>query len=328
MDFGFIFSFPSLLLLIAIALLSIYLVARLLPKPKIDIKGKYVLITGCDTGFGRATAIELDRMGAHVLATCLTNEGGKGLKSVTSDKLKTFQMDVTNSKHIKDVYEEIKKETSLDGLWGVVNNAGILCLSPLEWMPLDDFKRSADVNIWGMIEVTKTFLPLLKRSKGRVVNLSSSAGRIAGPLYGSYAVSKYGVEAFSDALRREMHPWGVKVSMLEPGFFATNIAAPDFLESELRRGWNRLSEDLKDDYGEEYLDKAINIVRNLPCFSDISEVVNAIVDGLTSTSPSDRYVVGTDAKYGLIPLSILPAFVGDFMIRFVFKPPCPQGCRK
>ncbi|XP_015759500.1 PREDICTED: dehydrogenase/reductase SDR family member 9-like isoform X1 [Acropora digitifera] len=177
MDFGFIFSFPSLLLLLAIALLSIiYLVARLLPKPKIDIKGKYVLITGCDTGFGRATAIELDRMGAYVLATCLTNEGEKSLKSVTSDKLKTFQMDVTNSKHIKHVYEEIKKETSLDGLWGVVNNAGILCLSPIEWMPLDDFKRTADVNIWGMIDVTKTFLPLLKRSKGRVVNLSSSAG--------------------------------------------------------------------------------------------------------------------------------------------------------
>ena len=112
MDFGFIFSFPSLLLLIIIALLSIYLVSRFLPKPKIDIKGKYVLISGCDTGFGRATAIELDRMGAYVLATCLTNEGEKSLKSVTSDKLKTFQMDVTNSEQIKDVYEEIKKETS------------------------------------------------------------------------------------------------------------------------------------------------------------------------------------------------------------------------
>ena len=122
MDFGFIFSFPSLLLLIAIALLSIYLVARLLPKPKIDIKGKYVLITGCDTGFGRATAIELDRMGAHVLATCLTNEGGKGLKSVTSDKLKTFQMDVTNSERIKDVYEETKKETSLGEMTNKFSN--------------------------------------------------------------------------------------------------------------------------------------------------------------------------------------------------------------
>ena len=123
MDFGFIFSFPSLLLLLAIALLSIiYLVARLLPKPKIDIKGKYVLITGCDTGFGRATAIELDRMGAYVLATCLTNEGEKSLKSVTSDKLKTFQMDVTNSKHIKHVYEEIKKETSLGEMTNKFSN--------------------------------------------------------------------------------------------------------------------------------------------------------------------------------------------------------------
>ena len=122
MDFGFIFSFPSLLLLIAIALLSIYLVARLLPRPKIDIKGKYVLITGCDTGFGRATAIELDSMGAYVLATCLTNEGEQSLKSVTSDKLKTFQMDVTNSKHIKDVYEEIKKETSLGEMTNKSNN--------------------------------------------------------------------------------------------------------------------------------------------------------------------------------------------------------------
>ena len=81
-------------------------------------------------------------------------------------------------------------------------------------------------------------------------------------------MSKYGVEAFSDALRREMHPWGVKVSMLEPGFFATNIAAPDFLESELRRGWNRLSEDLKNDYGEEFLEKGMGI----PCWC-ISTVV-------------------------------------------------------
>ena len=71
----------------------------------------------------------------------------------------------------------------------------------------------------------------------------------------------------------------------------------------------------------------INIVRNFRFVPDISEVVNAIVDGLTSTSPSDRYVVGPDAKYCLIPLSILPAFVGDFMIRVLFKLPCPQGCR-
>ena len=112
MDFRDLNSLPSLLVLILIAFLSIYLVSCLFGRKKIDIKGKYVLITGCDTGFGRATAIKLDKMGACVLATCLTKEGEKSLKSEASDKLKTFQMDVTNSKQIKDVYEEIKAAIS------------------------------------------------------------------------------------------------------------------------------------------------------------------------------------------------------------------------
>ena len=112
MDFGDLNSLPSLLVLILIAFLSIYLVTNLFGRKKIDIKGKYVLITGCDTGFGRATAIKLDKMGACVLATCLTKEGEQSLKSEASDKLKTFQMDVTNSKQIKDVYVEIKTAIS------------------------------------------------------------------------------------------------------------------------------------------------------------------------------------------------------------------------
>ena len=113
MDFlGHLDSLPPLWVLILIAILSIYLVTCLFGRKKIDIKGKFVLITGCDTGFGRATAIKLDKMGACVLATCLTKEGEQSLKSETSDKLKTFQMDVTNSKQIKDVYEEIKEAIS------------------------------------------------------------------------------------------------------------------------------------------------------------------------------------------------------------------------
>jgi len=173
---SFLSFLPSWIILVVIALFTIYFVARLLPKSKIDLKGKYVLITGCDRGFGRATARALDKMGACVLATCLTKEGEQSLKSVTSEKLKTFQMDVTNSKQIRDVYSEVRREISSAGLWGLVNNAGIICCSPIEWTPLDDFKRSADVNLWGMIDVTKTFLPLLKKTPGRVVNLSSMLG--------------------------------------------------------------------------------------------------------------------------------------------------------
>ena len=94
---------------ILLGVFTIYLVWRLIPRAKVDLKGKYVLITGCDSGFGRETAIRLDKMGACVLATCLTKEGEQGLKSVTSDRLKTFQMDVTNSQQIKEIYEELER---------------------------------------------------------------------------------------------------------------------------------------------------------------------------------------------------------------------------
>ena len=100
----------SLLIPVAVGLLAVYLVWRLIsPRSKVDIKDKYVLISGCDSGFGRETAIRLDEMGVRVLATCLTKEGEQSLKSVTSNRLKTFQMDVTNSKQIKDVFEEVER---------------------------------------------------------------------------------------------------------------------------------------------------------------------------------------------------------------------------
>ena len=104
---------------VVIGFLAIFVVRRLIPRAKVDVKGKYVLITGCDSGFGRETAIKLDEMGVCVMATCLTKEGEQSLKSVTSDKLKTFQMDVTNSQQISDVYNEVKEQIAYD--------AGKLC---------------------------------------------------------------------------------------------------------------------------------------------------------------------------------------------------------
>ena len=99
---------------VLIAIFTICFVWQLLPRSKVDVKGKYVLITGCDSGFGRETAIRLDKMGVCVLATCLTKEGEQSLRSVTSSKLKTFQMDVTNSQQIKEIYEEIERRIASD----------------------------------------------------------------------------------------------------------------------------------------------------------------------------------------------------------------------
>ena len=109
---SFLSLLPSWVLLVVVAVITFYFITYLLPNSNIDLKGKYVLITGCDRGFGRATAIQLDKMGVCVLATCLTKEGEESLKLVTSDKLKTFQLDVTDSQQIKDLYNDVKREIS------------------------------------------------------------------------------------------------------------------------------------------------------------------------------------------------------------------------
>ncbi|XP_078357209.1 short-chain dehydrogenase/reductase family 9C member 7-like [Oculina patagonica] len=315
---------------VLIGFLAIYLVKRLIPRSKLDVKDKYVLITGCDSGFGRETAIRLDEMGVNVIATCLTKEGEQSLKSVTSDKLKTFQMDVTKSQQIYDVCKEVTKMIPYGtGLWGVVNNAGILYSLPIEWTPLHIFKRMADVNLWGMIDVTKTFLPLLKKARGRIVNFSSVSGQVSFNLVGAYAVSKYGVEAFSDALRREMHPWGIKVSIMEPGGFQTNMNERRAKERQIREAWNNLSEELKKEYGEEYLEKCISFLTGVTTSPHTHKVVDAVVDALTSQSPRDRYLIGLVDQI-IIPWMVrLPTTVADFIVTRVFyRNIVPLGSRK
>jgi len=308
-----------------IGLLLVYLVMRFTPRSKVDVKDKYVFITGCDSGFGRATAIRLDKMGACVLATCLTQEGEQSLKSVTSNKLKTFQMDVTKSQQIKEVYAEVQREIPYGkGLWGLVNNAGILCLRPIEWTPLDTFKHIADVNLWGMIDVTKTFLPLVKKARGRVVNFSSVCGRISQTTHAAYSVTKFGVQAFSDALRREMHPWGLKVSMLEPGGFKTKLSEPRAIYSGLKQGWDELSEELKN----EYLEKGVDLITAFGTSPHTYKVVDAVVDGLTSHTPRDRYLIGWDARLFFIWMARLPTGVADFILmRMSRKIPLPLGSK-
>ncbi|XP_022792972.1 retinol dehydrogenase 7-like [Stylophora pistillata] len=283
----------------------------------IALDQKYVLITGCDSGFGRETAIRLDKMGAYVLATCLTEEGEKSLRSATSDKLKTFRLDVTNSEQIKDLYEDIQRLLPSDqGVWGLVNNAGIAITGPIEWIPLQKSKRVANVNLWGMIDVTKTFLSLVKKSRGRVVNMSSMLGRVSLPHVSSYCITKYGVQAFSDALRREMNPWGILVSIIEPGLFKTALAHTERNIQATQDLWDDLSPELKEEYGERKLNQIKKGIIKVSesANPDTYKVVDAVIDALTSQRPKTRYAVGLDAKVSIF-ISFMPTFIADSFFR-------------
>ncbi|XP_058962406.1 short-chain dehydrogenase/reductase family 9C member 7-like isoform X2 [Pocillopora verrucosa] len=319
------------IVLAIVTFVSIYLILPIFSRKRntntLNIKDKHVLITGCDSGFGREIALKLDKMGACVLATCLTKEGAQNLRSVASEKLKTFQMDVTDPQQIKQVFCKVNQllEDS-SGLWGLVNNAGILTVGPVEWIPLDAYKKVADVNLWGLIDVTKTFLPLVKKAKGRIVIVSSIAGVVSPQAFSPYCISKYGVEAFADALRREMRPFDVQVSVIEPGATRTPIVNDELLSARLKQFWDNLTEEKQREYGKQYLENVTNGFRDW-CKSaseQVSHVIDGIVSPLTSQSPKKRYVIGQDA-WKLKFLSYLPESLQDFVLReFPFKAVVPS----
>ena len=152
----------------------------------------------------------------------------------------------------------------ISGLWAVVNNAGVGFSGLIEWETVKQMKRSVDINLWGMVSVTKAFLPLLKQTKGRVVNVASAWGRVSIPGGTAYSIAKYGVQAFSDALRNEMKRFGVKVHIIEPGRFKTNITAAEKNIKYLETLWQNLDADTKESYGIEYYKKGIDGIFYLP----------------------------------------------------------------
>ncbi|KAM9804954.1 retinol dehydrogenase 7-like [Neosynchiropus ocellatus] len=285
---------------------------------------KHVVITGCDSGFGNLLARQLDKKGFHVVAACLTEKGAADLSSLTSPRLKTLLLDVTDTESIRRTVEFVSKEVGERGLWGLVNNAGRSTpVAPSDWLQLEDFQKILDVNLVGVIEVTLQFLPLLKKAKGRVVNVASIMGRLS-LTGGGYCLSKWGVEAFSDSLRRDMQHFGIQVSIIEPGFFKTAVTRTDLIEADVRRLWTGLPQEVRDSYGPTYFDdyiKAQNFSLDLLCSPDISKVTRCMEHALSACTPKTRYSAGWDAKFFWLPLSYCPSFVSDFVMSVLLPPP-------
>jgi NAD(P)-dependent dehydrogenase (short-subunit alcohol dehydrogenase family) len=179
-----------------------------------------MLVTGASSGIGAAVARELAVRGFHVFGTVRRVEDEPSLLAAG---VTPVRMDVADGASIERAGEDVVR--LLDGrlLAGLVNNAGVPGAGPLELIPLDELRRVLEVNVMGVVAVTQTFLPLLKAARGRIVNISSIAVRMALPFMGPYAASKFALEAISDSLRRELAPFGVTVTVVQPGSFKSNI---------------------------------------------------------------------------------------------------------
>ncbi|XP_060077548.1 short-chain dehydrogenase/reductase family 9C member 7-like [Ylistrum balloti] len=294
-----------------------------------DLSGRYVFITGCDTGFGNMLAKRLDSLGMNVFAGCLTPKGQQDLEKATSKRLVTVALDVTNEDSIRKAYAEVKQKLPHDkGLWGLVNNAGVAGnASPLEWQTIENYRKCNDVNLYGMINVTTVFLPLVRKAKGRVVSITSIMGRVA-LVPSPYVVSKYGAEGFCDCLRYQLYNSGVTVHIIEPGFFKTAIINIEDSERDMRKSFQALENEQKEFYGEHYIselmDSANKTIDELVS-PNTYKVVDAFTHALTAVYPRARYVVGFDANIQFRLIWTLPEWIGDRLVTSRF--PKPAGCQ-
>ena len=239
------------------------------------------LVTGASSGIGRACAVALVSSGWRVLAGVRRpGDAPEGTEEVL--------LDVTAPEQIQQAAGRV------DELDGLVNNAGIALAAPLELVPPDELRYQLEVNLVGQVAVTQAFLPALRRTKGRIVFVGSIAGRSALPFLGPYAASKHALEAVADSLRVELRPFGIHVSIVEPGTIKTKIWSTSAARAD--RLVASMDGRLAELYGERIAAFRQIAMRRGAGAAPVEKVVKVVVDALTADRPNTRYLVGRDAR--------------------------------
>ncbi|MBV9097360.1 MAG: SDR family oxidoreductase [Frankiaceae bacterium] len=271
----------------------------------------WVFVTGASTGIGRASVEQLVTDGWQVIAG--VRRDGDQPPTSTAHVL----IDVSDGEQVATATKQVLE--LCDGrLAGLVNNAGISVAGPFEGLSLDEWRRQFDVNFFGQIDVTQRLLPAVLAASGRVVNIGSIGGRMASPFLGPYNASKFAVRAWTDAMRAELAPHGVRVVLVEPGSIATEIwrkgndQADDVLD--------RLDDEKKARYARQAAGAkkaAATVERNAIPAAKVGEVV---ASALSKSKPKTHYVVGVDAKVQAF-LAKLPASATDKVVGAMMRPP-------
>ena len=189
-------------------------------------KSQIVLVTGATAGIGREVALHLARRGMQVFATGRRQHALDELKQEARElDLHTLRLDVTDAESIQAARAEIERIAVGHGVDVLVNNAGFGIAAPLVEAPDADVRAQYETNVFGLLAVTRAFVPaMLARRSGRVINVSSIGGRVTLPFLGAYNSTKFAVESLSDAMRRELQPLGIRVSIIEPGAVRSEFA--------------------------------------------------------------------------------------------------------
>ncbi|GHO98236.1 short-chain dehydrogenase/reductase [Reticulibacter mediterranei] len=268
-----------------------------------------VLITGAAGGLGVATVRQLDALGFQVFAGVRKAADGERLQREISSRIIPVLLDVTDSDSITRAAQMVTKALGSAGLAGLVNNAGLIVEGPIELTPIAEIRKEFEVCVLGPVAVTQAFLPLLRKARGRIVNVGALSGLVTLPYYGIISAAKTALESFTDALRGELLPWGISISIVEPGALQTEIFDKSGASAQQTRQQFSAQQQQLYASGLAALSKTIaSQHRDNP-----SIAVAAITHALTSRRPKTRYPVGQIAG-ALVFLRVLPDRLRDTLL--------------
>ncbi|MCS7239530.1 MAG: SDR family NAD(P)-dependent oxidoreductase [Thermoguttaceae bacterium] len=287
---------------------------------------KAIVITGASSGIGRATALELDRQGFRVFATVRTEDAAAQLRKDASPRLEVIFLDLAELARIQAVGAQLREKLQAEGLWGLVNNAGVALTGPVEFLDPEIWHYQFAVNFFGHIELTRQLLPLLRARRGRIINITSISGRIAPPYFGPYTCSKFALEGLSDVLRVELRRFGIQVIVVEPGNTATPIweRARKFSDDQFRTWEDKLQSlpaDVRALYEADFeaMRKATEVMGRTG--RNVETVVRTIIHALTARRPKARYPVGWQVKATFLLFRFLPERLRDRIICWALRLP-------
>lgn len=268
------------------------------------MQARSFVITGASTGIGRSAALQLDRLGHRVFAGVRRAGDGDALRASASARLTPIALDVGHADQIASAARAVEEALAGAPLDGLVNNAGIALGGPLEFVDIAVLRHQLEVNVVGLVAITQALLPLVRRGPGRIVNLGSMGGRVALPFMGPYCASKFAVEAVTDALRMELGPWGIQVSVVEPS--PVQSAIWDKAQAQYRELMAALPARAHELYGP-YFDRVMRgVADSVRSAVPTSATDRAIEHALLAPRPRTRYVVGPAARLAVAMRWLLP----------------------
>ncbi|XP_003744456.1 17-beta-hydroxysteroid dehydrogenase type 6 [Galendromus occidentalis] len=287
---------------------------------------KAVLISGCDSDLGNILARRLAHRGFRVLAGCSDPESPQAMKLQSISRVDVLSLDVTNQNSLDDTFRlvEMKLEESENDLWAVVALENLMEIGEMEWLPVDKMQRMLNVNVMGSVRMVKTFLRLLRKSRGRVVISSSAFGDAPFPGLVGYSVSQAAVSSLGRGLKRELAQWDIDVSVVQPSLYDTGLSRiAERKTSFMREDLLELPEQLRGDYGHDYfigfwnaMNRFVTDNANPRCEEAVSELVRAI----TTVWPETLYRAGSWRQvlfHNL--LDYLPLELADFSMELLIK---------